>query len=333
MSYVAKRKARAAKRLIIIMVVVSALASSGIVAALYSNYTPIVNDRDKTIKSLKDQVEQLTIENQTALVEEMNRTLTAQIASLQNQAGNYLTQIDTLNSQINALEAQLISHGNNTPAETAQIATYQKQVDDLLTQLQTKNDNINSLIRLSTIDFLPNFNDSSVWLEQTSANFTQISKETISAGTTMDMTGLNLIPGKAYFVTVDMVMHPPTNDTYTAYLYVNGDLNKTHYDTSYLYGNARWSWACLQTENDPRIFDNGQYPGSMALVFSGVLEIDLAGTLRMALTYNAYGNLRADLETGIYGWMYNGTTVNSVNSLYINSTMPFTGTFAIYNMQ
>ena len=53
----------------------------------------------------------------------------------------------------------------------------------------------------------------------------------------------------------------------------------------------------------------------------------------MALTYNAYDNLRADLETGVYGYIYNATTLDSITRIDINSTMPFSGTFAIYNMQ
>jgi hypothetical protein len=320
-------------KIIIAMVAICILISAVIVELSYSNYTEIINDKDKTIQSLNYKVHQLELMNKVVLFEEMNNTLTTQIRALQNQTENYQAQIEFLNAYIAKLETNITINGNESGATIAALARYRQQANDLQTQLNSQKENVYSLIRLNTISSLVNFNDSTVWSQETKGTFTQIAKENVTAATALNLTNLNLIPGKAYFVTVSMVMHPPTNDTYTAYLYVNGDLNKTHYDTSYLYGNARWSWACLQTENDPRIFDNGQYPGSMGLAFSGVLEIDLAGSLRMALTYNAYDNLRADLETGIYGWMYNGNTLDSVNQFFINSTMPFSGIFAIYNMQ
>ena len=326
-------KRKLGKNAIIAIAIICALVFAGIATGFYTNYSAIIKDKDETIESLNSEVIQLRMENSTDAIEALNVSLHSQIQLLQNQIENDNSQIYSLNRQIDTLQSALNS-GNQTDEATAQVRSLQQQVEDMQSQIYSKDDKINSLIRLNMIDALNNFNDSAVWLDQTKGTFTQVVKQEINAGTTMSITGLNLVQGKAYYVTINMVMIPPTIETSTAYLYVNGDTNKTHYDTSYLYGNARWpTVACFQYENDPRIFDNGQFAGPMGIIFTGVLEIDPIGTLRMALTYNAYDNLRSDIETGLYGWIYNGATVSSVNRFDINSTMPITGTFAIYDME
>lgn len=329
-----KRENHFSKNAIIAMVIVCALVSAGVAGGFYSYYSGIIGAKDQTIKSLNERVTELLKENQTDDFIAMNASLNAQIMTLQNQIQDQLAQIDSLNSQIKTLQSQMSSSGGNTDSETAQIALYQQQVSDLQNQISAKDTDINSLIQLNTISSLADFNDSTVWLDQASGTFTQIATQSVSAGNTLSINGLNIIPGKAYFVNVNMVMDAPSNATATAYFYVNGDTNNSNYDTSYLYGNARWpTLAAFQYENDPRIFDNGQFAGPMGIIFSGVMEIDPIGTLRMALTYNAYDNLRMDLEQGLYAWIYSGTNVTSVSSIFMNSSMPITGTLGIYGME
>ena len=328
-----KRRERT-KNVIIVIAIVCTLVSSGIAAVFYTNYTATIRNKDETIKSLDAELYTLQIENQTALYQEMNASLNAQISILKNQNANYEAEISSLNSEIASLEKGLASNGDQNSSANVQIVALQQRVIDLENQVSGQNENITALIQLNLISSLANFNDSGVWLGQTSGTFTQVAKQAAYHSTILSVTGLNLVPGKPYFVTLDMVMHAQSNETATAYFEINGDTNKTHYDTSYLYGNARWSTAAsFQYENDPRIFDNGQYEGSMGIIFAGVLEIDPIGSLRMALTYNAYDNLRTDLETGLYGWIFTYTTVTTVNRIDINSTMPITGTLAIYDIE
>jgi hypothetical protein len=305
------------------------LIPAGIAAGLYSNYVGVINERDKTIKSLNSRLYELQIENQTALYQALNTSLNAQILVHQNEIKDYQAQVSSLNSQIEILHRQISSSGGNAGAE-AEIARLQQQVNDLQGQITSKVSSIDSLNRLNTISLLANFNDSGVWLDQTSGSYLQVAKQSIFNEQTLSLSGLNLVPGKFYFVTLSLVGSSP-NESETAYFYVNGDIVNGHYDSSFLYGNSQSSWPSFQYEDDARIFDSNLFVGSEGMVFSGIMVIDPIGTLRMGLPYNAIDTSTSNPVTGFYGWTYNGSIVSSVNRLDLVSNAPLTGTLAIYD--
>lgn len=327
------QKKLANKNAIAAITIICALVSAGIAAGVYANYTAIIREKDQTAKSLNDRILQLQLENQTALYEAMQTSLNAQIALLQNQVQDYQAQVNSLNAQITTLRNQAASSGGQTDSATAQIAILQQQVSDLQSQIATKDASIDSLNRVNTASSLANFNDTAIWLDQTSGTYAQIAKQTVNAGNTLTITGLNLVSGKIYYVTLDMTMNAQPGGSATADLYANGDTETTHYDTSFLYGNPQWSWPHFQYEDDARILDNNLFVASKHTNFAGVMAIDPIGTLRLSLTYNAQDASTSDPVTGLYAWTYNGTTVTAVNRLTITSTNAVTGTLTIYDMQ
>lgn len=317
------------KRTVVAISVICMLIPAGIAAGLYANYIGTIDQRNKTIESLNDRLFGLQIENQTALYQAMNVSLHLKISLLENQIEDYVAQTTSLNSQINTLQTQISTSGGNAGA-AAEIARLQQQINDLQSQISNKNSDIDSLNLLNTVALQVNFNDSSVWLDQTSGGYAQLAKQSISSEQSLSLSGLNLVPGKFYFVTLSLV-DPASSGSGTAYLYVNGDEVNDHYDSSFLYGNSQWSWPSFQYEDDARIFDGNLFVGSQGIVLSGILTIDPIGTLRMGLPYNAIDSLTTNPVNGFYGWTYNGSTISSVDRLDLISTVPLTGALTIYD--
>ena len=328
-----KQAKLANKKIIFTVLIICILTSAGLATALYSNYVWTISEKEKNITTLNSQLIKLRAENQTALLEALNASLTANITILQNQIADYEALIDSLRDQIALLEAHNSSNTGQTNVQ-AEIALLEQQISDIQTQIGSKQAEVASLNEINARVMLENLNNTAIWLDQTKSAYLKLAEQTVGPANRLSTSGLNLVPGRIYFLTFTLESSSGSNGS--ASLYVNSDEIDDHYDSMFIYANPQWSWPSrygYHYGDDAQIFDSSFMVGSSEVIFAGILEIDPIGTLRMGLSFNAVDVASSDSVEGFYGWTYNGTTVQSVNRLDLVSTIPITGTLAIYDTQ